>query len=78
MGQTASYERTRDLELNSKLIPAAVQRATALQSAAAAEQAAGIAAAPGSKQALYQAAHKHVLQLFDESDTIAKRLSGCP
>ena len=76
MGQSYSTEARLE-EIHHRLLPAARQRVRDLGPAAAAEKAAGTPPAHGSKQALHQAAIKHLLQLHDESTALCDRLGEC-
>ncbi|KAL4423779.1 hypothetical protein ABPG75_001080 [Micractinium tetrahymenae] len=72
MGQGISMEDARRYEL-SRQMSEAQQRLEELQTAAAAEEAAGIPPQPCSKQALYRIACQHLLQLSDEYTALTER-----
>lgn len=66
-------ESARCDEIQHRLLPEAWKRVEDLELAAAAEKAAGIPPACGSKQALLQAALQHSNQLGDEGFTLMAR-----
>ena len=76
MGQSSSTESARQDEIIPQLSEATL-RVVALLKEADAEKAAGVPPAPGSKQALLQAAWQHQTQLANEYCTVADRKSGC-
>lgn len=76
MGLRASVE-ARLKEIDTQLLPAALQRMDDLTPVAADEKAAGIPPTPGSMQVLRQAAFTHVMQLLDESTALTIRLCEC-
>ena len=83
MGQRYSLERysleeqlqtvSRKNEVHERLIPEALQRVHELRTLAAAEQARGVPAEPGSQQAFVKAALEYLRQLVDEHSTLIKR-----
>ena len=76
MGQLASTE-ARLNEIHQQLLPAARQRMRALGPEAGAERAAGVPPAPGSKQALLEAALWYAGQLSKETKALTHRQSEC-
>ena len=75
MGQSTSAERARKKAV-SLARSEATQRAWDLHPAAAAEEAEGTAAAPGSKQAVFEAAMWHSALLAAEYLAINDRIGG--
>ena len=72
MGQLVSTEARLE-EIHEELLPAAWQRMRELAPAARAEKEAGEPPAPGSMQALFEAAHWYASQLGKEAHALAMR-----
>ena len=72
MGQLVSTEARLE-EIDKELLPAARQRMRELAPAARAEKEAGEPPAPGSMQALFEAAHWYASQLGTEAHALMLR-----